>query len=92
VTASSATSYRGLTTFAGGFLLLDAILLVWAGFELHRFGLILWGVGCAAGAGLVVVFWQRHRRDLADLAEGRQAMRRQADELRRLLREHHLSN
>lgn len=89
---SPAASYRGLTIFAAGFLLLDGILLVWAGAELHRTGLILWGLACTGGAALVVLLWRRHRRDLEEVAQGRRAMRRQAEELRRFLREHHLGN
>lgn len=89
---SPAASYRGLTIFAVGFLLLDGILLAWAGAELHRTGLVLWGIACAGGAVLVVLLWRRHRRDLAEVAEGRRAMRRQAEELRQFLREHHLGN
>lgn len=85
-------SYRGLTIFAVGFLLLDAILLAWAGLELHRLGLIGWGLLCAAGAIVVVVLWRRHMKDLTEVEEGRRAIRRQAEEIRALLRQHHMSN
>jgi hypothetical protein len=84
--------YRGLTIFAAGFLLLDAILLGWAGRDLHRPGLIWWGVVCAGGALLVVMLWRRHLKDLTELAEGRRAIRQKAEEIRALLRDHHLSN
>lgn len=89
---SSPASYRGLTTFAVGFLLLDGVLLVWAGLELHRLGLLLWGVACGGASLFVVLLWRRHRRNLAELSEGRRMMRQHAEELRRLLREHHLGN
>lgn len=86
------TPGRPLATFAVGFLLLDAVLLAWAGLELRRPGLLAGGIVCALGAGGVVILWRRYRRTLADLDAGRKAMKAEAEDIRRLLREKHLHN
>ena len=86
------TSGRPLATFAVGFLLLDAVLLAWAGVELRRSGLVAGAIACALAAAAVVVLWRRYRRTLADLDAGRAEMKTQAEEIRRLLREKHLQN
>lgn len=83
---------RGIATFAAGFLLLDAVLLVWAGLELDRPGLVIGGVACGAAAVAVGLLWRRYRRALRELEAGRREMRAQAESLRQLLKEHHLSN
>jgi len=83
---------RGLRTCAIGFFLLDAVLLVWAGLEQHRPGLIVGGLACAAAAAIVVLLWRRYRRALADVEAGRREMREQAESIRRLLKETHTQN
>jgi uncharacterized membrane protein YccC len=86
------TPGRPLATFAVGFLLLDAVLLAWAGLELQRPGLLAGGIGCGLAAVAVVVLWRRYRRALADLDAGRAEMKAEAEEIRRLLREKRLHN
>ncbi len=86
------SSGRPLATFAVGFLLLDALLLVWLGLELKRQGLVVGGFVCALGAAAVVGIWRRFRRTLADLDAGRREMKAEADEIRRLLREQRSQN
>ena len=86
------TPGRSLATFAVGFLLLDAVLLVWAGVDLRRTGLVVGGVLCALAAVAVVILWRRYRRTLADLDTGRADMKAEAEAIRRLLREKHLHN
>ncbi len=81
---------RPLATFAVGFLLLDAVLLVWFGLELRRPGLVVGGIGCALAAALVVVLWWRYRRTLADVDAGRSEMKAEAEAIRALLREKRL--
>lgn len=83
---------RGIATFAAGFLLLDAVLLVWAGLELGRAGLAIGGAACGAAAVAVGLLWRRYRRVLQEVEAGRREMRAQAEALRQLLKEHHLSN
>jgi uncharacterized membrane protein YccC len=86
------SSGRPLATFAVGFLLLDAVLLVWLGLELKRPALAMGGIGCALGAAAVVVVWRHFRRTLADLDAGRREMKAEAEEIRRLLREQRSQN
>jgi hypothetical protein len=77
---------RALTTFAVGFLVLDAALLAWAGVGLHRPWLLA-AAGACAGAGLlVIVAWRRYRRTLAELETARREMKREVEEIRELLR------
>jgi hypothetical protein len=83
---------RGLRTCAVGFLLLDAVLLLWAGLEQRRPGLLVGGLACAAAAATVVLLFRRYRRALADVEAGRREMREQVESIRRLLKETHLQN
>jgi len=83
---------RALRTCAIGFLLLDAVLLVWAGLEQRRTGLLVGGLACAATAAIVALLWRRYRRALAEVEEGRREMVEQAESIRRLLNESHQKN
>jgi sensor domain CHASE-containing protein len=78
------TASRIITTFAVGFLALDALLFAIAG----RF---IPAAVCAVSAVLVILAWRRYRRALAELADARQEMKREAESLRELL-ETHLRN
>lgn len=69
---------RGVTIFAVGFLLLNAVLLAMID---HFF----WAGVCVAAAGLAVLGWFRYRRTLAELAEAKKEMKREVQELRDLL-------
>jgi uncharacterized membrane protein YccC len=83
---------RPLATFAVGFLLLDAMLLVWVGLDLERPGFLWGGVGCAGAAAAVVLVWRRYRYLLEDLDERRREMKADAESLRQLLRAQHYHN
>lgn len=72
---------RGVTIFAVGFLLLNAVLLA----MIDRF---FWAGFCVVVAGLAVVGWFRYRRAMAELAEARKEMKREVQELRDLLHTH----
>jgi hypothetical protein len=76
---------RALTIIAVGFLLLDALLLAYAGLKTSR--LIL--VGTAAVLGLVawgvLLLWKRQRARLDEIGQARQALRNEARDLRTLL-------
>ncbi|HXE84425.1 MAG TPA: hypothetical protein VN513_13960 [Gemmatimonadales bacterium] len=78
---TSSTFTRGVTIFAVGFLLLNAVLLAMIG---HLF----WAGVCVIVAGLAMVGYVRYRRALADLAEARKEMKREVQELRDLLHTH----
>lgn len=83
---------RTLTTFAVGFLLLDAVLLVYAGAALGRPGLLGLGTACLGLAVVVVVAWRRYRRALADIERARREMKAEVEAIRDLLHTHHLDN
>ena len=72
---------RGVTVFAVGFLLLNAVLLAMIG---HFF----WAAVCVVVAGLAVAGWFRFRRVMAELAEARKDMKREVESLRALLDTH----
>jgi hypothetical protein len=83
---------RSLATFAVGFLLLDAVLLVWLGLDLKRPTFVVGGGVCGLAAAAVVEIWRRFRRTLADLDSGRREMKAEAEAIRRLLRDQHQQN
>lgn len=72
---------RVVTTVAVGFLLLDAVLFAFAA----RF---VAAAICVGAAALVLLAWRRYRRALAELAEARREMKREAESLRDLLETH----
>ncbi len=86
------TPGRPLATFAVGFLLLDAMLLVWVGVELKRPGILWGGIVCAGAAAAVVLVWRRYRHTLGDLDERRREMKAEAESLRQLLKAQHYHN
>ena len=79
------TPSRTLTTVAVGFLLLDALLLLYSGLALGRRWLVVWGVVCFIAAILVVLGWRRYRRALSDLERARREMRADVESIRQLL-------
>ena len=83
---------RALTTFAVGFLLLDALLLAYGGFALPRPVLVVWGGVCLIAAVLVVLGWRRYRRVLSDLERARREMRAEVESIRELLHGKNLNN
>lgn len=85
---SLARPRRTLTTFAVGFLLLDAVLLGLAAVAAARPLLFIPAGVCAGAAVLVVVAWRRYRRTLAELADARREMKQEAESLRELLDTH----
>ena len=83
---------RTPTTFAVGFLLLDALLLAYSGFALGRRWLVFWGAVCLVAAVLVVFGWRRYRRAMTDLERARREMRAEVESIRELLQSKHLDN
>jgi hypothetical protein len=69
---------RGVTIFAVGFMLLNAVLLAMID---HFF----WAGVCVVVAGLVVAGWFRYRRAMAELVEAQKDMKREVESLRALL-------
>ena len=83
---------RTLTTFAVGFLMLDALLLTYGGVALRRPILVAAGGLCALVTVLVVIGWRRYRRTLAELERARRDVRAEVDSIRELLHSRHLDN
>ena len=77
---------RVATVAAVGFLLCDAILLIYGAVEFRRVSLGVAGGACALLAVLVFVGWRRHLRLLAELTVARREMRAQVEEMRDLIR------
>ena len=87
---------RTVTTFAVGFLALDAILLAIAWWSLRRPLLLVGAVACALGVTAVVIAWRRYRRTYRRLREAETAARHEAKQevegIRDLLRRANLHN
>ena len=76
------------TTFAVGFLLLDAGLLLYGALFFHRVWLGVGGGLCLLLAMVVVLAWRRYRRTLEELTAARREMRAEVEALRELIRRH----
>jgi hypothetical protein len=78
---------RTMTTFAVGLLLLDGALLLIAAFWARNWLLGVLGAAFLAMAGAVVVYWRRYQQALEDVMRARDALKAEAQELRRLIQE-----
>ena len=76
-----------MTTFAVGLLLLDGALLLIAAVWARSWLLGVLGVGFVFMAGAVVVYWRRYRKALDDVVRASEALKAEAQELRRLIQE-----
>ncbi|HTY05405.1 MAG TPA: hypothetical protein VMC86_02720 [Gemmatimonadales bacterium] len=77
---------RVATVAAVGFLLCDAILLIYGAVEFRRPVLAVAGGAFALLAALVFAWWRRHLRLLEELTAARREMRVQVEEMRELIR------
>lgn len=83
---------RTLTTGAVGFLLLDAVLLVFGGLAFHRPLLLYLAGPFVLAAVAVIVYWRRHRHTIAELDAARREMRAEVEAIRELLQSRHFQN
>jgi uncharacterized membrane protein YccC len=77
---------RFLAIFTVGFLLVDALLLIWLGVDLSRGRLVAGGIACVVAAGIVILVWRRYRHVLDDISVQRRAMKAEVESIRDLLR------
>jgi hypothetical protein len=78
---------RGLTVAAAVVLGFDGVVLLALGVISRRPMLALIGLVFFIGAGLVLLSWRWYRRRLEDIATARQALRDDALDLQRVLRD-----
>ena len=78
---------RGLTLAAAVVLGFDGAALVGIGAWSGRTMLLLVGLILLAGAAVVLYSWRWYRRRLEDIAEARRALRKNALDLQRVLRD-----
>lgn len=78
---------RTMTTFAVGLLLLDGALLLVAAFWAKNWLLGGLGVAFVAMAVAVILYWRRYQQALEDVMRARDALKAEAQELRRLIQE-----
>jgi uncharacterized membrane protein YccC len=83
---------RFLAIFTVGFLLVDALLLIWLGVDLSRGRLVAGGIACVVAAGIVILVWRRYRHVLDDISVQRRQMKADVESIRDLLREKHHQN
>jgi hypothetical protein len=81
-----------LTAFAVAFLLLNAVLLGWAGIGMHRPWLVVAAGVFVAATFLVVLAGRRYGRIVAELQDERRDMKREVESLRELLRDKSVGN
>ena len=78
--------------FAVGFLLLDAVLLIWGGMVLNAPIAVVVG-GLFAGIAIALVFWwRRYRRLEREVEQYRREMKREVEGIRDLLKKANLNN
>jgi len=75
-----------LTAFAVAFLLLNAVMLSWAGIGMQRPWLVVAAGVFVAVSFLDILAGRRYRRIVAELQDERRDMKREVESLRELLR------
>jgi len=76
-----------MTTFAVGLLLLDGALLLIAAVWARNWLLGVLGAAFIGMAGAVIMYWRRYQQALEDVMRARDALKEEAQELRRLIQE-----
>lgn len=76
---------RTLSLLAAGFLAFDGAALFAGGLWLRRPTLAIIGGALFASSGLVLFYWRRHQRQLAEIVDARRAVADEARALRDLI-------
>ncbi len=77
---------RAGVVVAAGFLMLDGVLLLWAGASSGRPGLIAWGAVLGLLAALPVLLWRRYLRHMHEVRAARRAMAQEVRHFQTALR------
>jgi membrane protein implicated in regulation of membrane protease activity len=77
---------RTMTTFAVGLLLLDGILLLIASWYLKSWGMALLGLVLFIMAGIVLAYYRRYARTLAEVEQAKESLQAEVAELKRLIK------
>jgi hypothetical protein len=83
---------RTLTTLAFAVVALNAALFAFGALAFGRTWWLIPAVVCAAVAAAIPPAWRRYRRRMAELDATLPEIKRDVDEIRALLRSHHLQN
>jgi len=78
---------RTLTTLAVALLLLDGVLLLLAAWYLKNWGMALLGTLLVVMAGVVMLYYRRYARAMAEVQQAKDALRVELNELKRLVKE-----
>jgi membrane protein implicated in regulation of membrane protease activity len=84
--AASPLAFRWLTLLAAGFLAFDGAVLIALGLWSGRALPTAVGILLFLSSGVVLLVWRRHLRRLDEIAQARQELRDEAEELRRVLK------
>jgi uncharacterized membrane protein YccC len=76
-----------MTTFAVGLLVLDGALLLIAAYWARNWLLGVLGAAFIGMAGVVILYWRRYQQALEDVMRARDALKEEAQELRRLIQQ-----
>jgi membrane protein implicated in regulation of membrane protease activity len=78
---------RTLTTLAVALLLLDGVLLLLAAWYLKNWGMALLGILLVVMSGVVMLYYRRYARAMAEVQQAKDALRVGLNELKRLVKE-----
>jgi membrane protein implicated in regulation of membrane protease activity len=78
---------RTLTTLAVALLLLDGVLLLLASWYLRNWGMALLGALLVAMSVVVILYYRRYARAMAEVQQAKDALRVELNELKRLVKE-----
>lgn len=78
---------RTLTTFAVALLLLDGVLLLLAAWYLKNWGMALLGAILMLMSGVVIFYYRRYARTMAEVRQAKDALGVELNELKRLVKE-----
>jgi hypothetical protein len=76
-----------MTTLAVALLLLDGVLLLLAAWYLRNWGMALLGSVLLVMSGIVILYYRRYARTVAEVQQAKDALRAELNELKRLVKE-----